>query len=282
MRFANICGRLSLVTWSSTVVDLAEASGGQFGPNPQSGYEQWPRLLDFVRSLDLATVPTRQVSREEFGNPVPAPRQVFAIGLNYADHAAESSFAVPESPAVFTKYVTSLTGPTGEIKLPAGDVDWEVELVVVIGRRAEGVNAAQAWDHIAGVTVGQDISERVLQRVGPAPQFSLAKSYPGFGPMGPVVVTPDELEDPDALELGCLVNGEKVQAGSTTDLVFSVPELVERLSAVTPLLPGDVIFTGTPAGVGIGRTPPRFLKPGDELVSYITGIGEMRHVMVAS
>jgi 2-keto-4-pentenoate hydratase/2-oxohepta-3-ene-1,7-dioic acid hydratase in catechol pathway len=222
-----------------------------------------------VRDVDLA----------EFGCPAPAPRQVFAIGLNYADHAAESSFAIPASPAVFTKYVTSLTGPSGAIALPDGDVDWEVELVVVIGRAAHRVASAQAWNHIAGVTVGQDLSERVLQMVGPVPQFSLAKSYPGFGPMGPVLVTPDELDDPDSLELGCLVNGEKVQSGSTRDLVFPVPQLIERLSAVTPLLPGDVIFTGTPAGVGMGRKPPRFLRPGDELVSYVTGVGEMRHTI---
>lgn len=281
MRIANIDGRACLALGPSTVADLAEASDGRFGPDVQPLYENWHDLRAFVSALDVSALSTREVAATDFGNPVPAPRQVFAIGLNYADHAAESAFAVPEHPPVFTKFVTSLTGPTGEITLPPGEVDWEVELVVVLGRAAHRVPAARAWEHIAGVTVGQDISERVLQRVGPAPQFSLAKSYPGFGPLGPVVVTPDELDDPDAVELGCLVNGEKVQGGSTKDMVFAVPVLIERLSAVTPLLPGDVIFTGTPAGVGLGRTPPRFLAAGDELVSYITGVGEMRHLMVA-
>jgi 2-keto-4-pentenoate hydratase/2-oxohepta-3-ene-1,7-dioic acid hydratase in catechol pathway len=181
---------------------------------------------------------------------------------------------------VFTKYVTSLTGPTGEINLPPGSVDWEVELVVVVGRRAHRVAAERGWDHVAGVSVGQDISERDLQRVGPAPQFSLAKSYPGFGPIGPVLVTPDELSDPDDLELGCLVNGEQLQKARTRDMIFGVGELIARLSAVTPLLPGDVIFTGTPSGVGLGRSPQRFLSPGDELVSYVRGVGEMRHRMI--
>ncbi|WP_103384485.1 fumarylacetoacetate hydrolase family protein, partial [Pseudonocardia dioxanivorans] len=215
------------------------------------------------------------------GNPAPVPRQVFAIGLNYADHAAESAFAVPEHPPVFTKFVSSLTGPTGDIALPPGSVDWEVELVVVVGRPAHRVRAEQGWDYVAGVTVGQDISERDLQRSGPAPQFSLGKSYPGFGPVGPVLVTPDELADPDDLELGCLVNGEQMQKGRTRDMVFGVGELIARLSAVTPLLPGDLLFTGTPAGVGLGRTPQRFLAPGDELVSYVRGVGEMRHRLVS-
>lgn len=282
MRIANVDGRAVLVVGPSTVADLAGISDGRFGPDVQPLYGKWGELREFVATLDVPRLPVREVAATDFGNPVPEPRQVFAIGLNYADHAAESSFAVPESPAVFTKFVTCLAGPTGEVVLPDGEVDWEVELVVVVGERAEGVTAERAWKHVAGVTAGQDISERVLQRVGPAPQFSLAKSYPGFGPMGPAVVTPDEFDDPDAIELGCLVNGEKVQEGSTKDLVFSVPQLIERLSAVTPLLPGDVIFTGTPAGVGLGRKPPRFLNPGDELVTYVTGVGEMRHVMVAS
>jgi len=147
--------------------------------------------------------------------------------------------------------------------LPPGQVDWEVELVAVIGRHGHRVSREQAWDYVAGLSVGQDISERVLQLSGAPAQFSLGKSYPGFAPIGPVVVTPDELLDKDDLELGCSINGEQVQKGRTSEMVFSVPELVSRLSAVTPLLPGDVIFTGTPAGVGLGRSPQRFLAAGD-------------------
>jgi 2-keto-4-pentenoate hydratase/2-oxohepta-3-ene-1,7-dioic acid hydratase in catechol pathway len=127
------------------------------------------------------------------------------------------------------------------------------------------------------VTVGQDISDRAVQMRPPAPQFSLGKSFPGYGPIGPAIVTLDELDDPDDLDLGCRVNGEEVQKGRTSDMIFSVPELVARLSQVLTLRPGDLIFTGTPSGVGAARTPPRFLRPGDVLTSYIQGVGEMRH-----
>ncbi|WP_345382748.1 fumarylacetoacetate hydrolase family protein [Pseudonocardia yuanmonensis] len=278
MRFASISGRLHQVVSPGRVVDLNAASGGRLPADLQEAYEHWDSVLEFAAT---GSGDVREVAEEEFGNPVPTPRQVFAIGLNYAEHAAESDFAVPDHPPVFTKFVSSLTGPFGEITRPPGNVDWEVELVVVIGRPAHRVAAADAWSHIAGVTVGQDISERILQASGPAPQFSMGKSHPGFGPIGPVLVTPDELPDRDDLELGCLVNGEQMQKGRTRDMVFPVPELIARLSAVTPLLPGDVIFTGTPSGVGLGRTPQRWLEIGDELVTYIRGIGEMRHRLVA-
>jgi len=281
MRVANVSGRLGLVTGPGRVLDLELASEGRFASDVQSVYERWNELVEFAAGLGEDPPGSVEATPETFGNPVPAPRQVFAIGLNYADHADESSFSVPDEPPVFTKFTTSLTGPYGEITLPQGNVDWEVELVAVIGQRGHRVAAEDAWSYVAGVTVGQDISERVLQRMGPAPQFSLGKSYPGFGPIGPVLVTPDELPDRDNLELGCLINGEQMQKGQTSDMVFPVPELIARLSAVTPLLPGDVIFTGTPAGVGLGRTPQRYLAPGDELVSYVRGVGEMRHHLVA-
>ncbi|GAA1862381.1 fumarylacetoacetate hydrolase family protein [Pseudonocardia ailaonensis] len=278
MRFASISGRLHQVVSPGRVVDLNIASGGRLPADPQEAYRRWDEVLEFAAA---ATGEVREIAEEEFGNPVPAPRQVFAIGLNYAEHAAESHFAVPEHPPVFTKFVSSLTGPFGEITRPPGHVDWEVELVAVIGRPAHRVTAEVAWSYVAGVTIGQDISERILQASGPAPQFSMGKSHPGFGPIGPVLVTPDELPDREDLELGCLINGEQMQKGRTRDMVFPVPELIARLSAVTPLLPGDVIFTGTPSGVGLGRTPQRWLEVGDELVTYIRGIGEMRHRLVA-
>ncbi len=154
--------------------------------------------------------------------------------------------------------------------------------MAVIGSHAHRVGEDEAWDHVAGLTVGQDISERILQAAGPSPQFSLAKSLPGFGPMGPWLVTPDEFSDRDDLELGCSINGEQMQKGRTRDLIFSVPALVSKLSHKLPLLPGDVLFTGTPAGVGLGRDPQRWLTPGDELVSYVSGIGELRQRFVAA
>lgn len=183
---------------------------------------------------------------------------------------------------MFTKYATSITGPVTEVALPKnGHTDWEVELVAIIGTHAYEVPEAQAWSHVAGLTVGQDISERIAQMKGPSPQFSLAKSYPGFSATGPWLVTPDEFDNPDDLELVCAVNGEQVQHARTDDLIFSVPALIARLSAVLPLLPGDVIYTGTPPGVGLGRTPQRFLAAGDELISTIEGIGELRQRFVS-
>lgn len=184
-------------------------------------------------------------------------------------------------PPTFTKFPTSLCGPFSPLVLPSGKVDWEVELVAVIGRHAEHVPAASAWSHVAGLAIGQDYSERDVQGAGPAPQFCLGKSFPGFGPIGPWLVTPDELDDPDDLELVCEINGEQVQKGRTSDMVWPVPDLVSVLSSVCPLRPGDVIFTGTPAGVGAARSPQRFLSPGDVVVSRIDGIGEIRQQCLA-
>ncbi|MDT0309023.1 fumarylacetoacetate hydrolase family protein [Streptomyces sp. DSM 44917] len=281
MRIANVSGRLAVIQPSGRAVDVERASGGRFGPGPQAVFERWGEFREWAAG---AALPEGDVfDAGELGAPAPAPRQVFAIGLNYRDHAAESGFAVPEGlPPVFTKYVSSLSGPVSEVRLPrGGNTDWEIELVAVIGRRAENVPEAEAWSYVAGLTAGQDLSERVKQLAGPAPQFSLGKSHPGFAPTGPVLVTPDEFADPDDLELGCSVNGEEVQKGRTRDLLFPLPSLIARLSAVLPLLPGDLVFTGTPAGVGMGRSPQRFLAPGDELVSWVEGIGELRQTFTA-
>ncbi|MEV0847806.1 fumarylacetoacetate hydrolase family protein [Streptomyces sp. NPDC049954] len=282
MRMANIGGRLTLVTPRGPV-DVAGASGGRFGPDPQDAFRDWAGFASWAAgALSTAAVSEPEAGAVR-GAPVPAPRQIFAIGLNYRDHCAEAGLAVPGEPAVFTKFVTSLTGPEHDVELPEGWVDWEVELVVVIGREAHRVSRADAWSYVAGLTAGQDLSERRLQLAGPAPQFSLGKSYPGFAPLGPELVTPDEFADPDDLELGCgLAGGEVFQKSRTSQMVFDVPELVERLSAVCPLLPGDLIFTGTPAGVGGARDPKRFLRPGEVLESWIEGVGTLRNTMRAA
>ena len=187
---------------------------------------------------------------------------------------------LPAFPATFTKFPASLSGPFADIEISFDMVDWEVELVLVIGVRADHVTEADAWGHVAGVTIGQDISDRALQFAAGA-QFSLGKSRRGYGPIGPWLVTPDEFADPDDLELGCSVNDEVVQQDRTSGLVFAVPRLIADLSSVLPLLPGDVIFTGTPAGVGMGRQPARFLAPGDTLTSWIEGVGTIRNRCVA-
>lgn len=282
MRLANVSNRLTIITPDERTVDVSDATEGRFSPSIQESYERWDELRDVAANLDgSAGRPLAEVALEDFGAPVPQPRQVFAIGLNYAAHAAEASLAVPKDITVFTKFVSSLTGPYGTISLPPGTVDWEVELVAVIGRGGQQIPRESAWNHVAGLTIGQDLSERTMQASGPAPQYSLAKSFPGFGPIGPLLVTPDEFEDPDNIELGCTINGEQVQAGNTSDMVFSVPEIIARLSKVTPLFPGDIIFTGTPPGVGVGRVPQRFLAAGDVLVTFVRGVGEMRHIMTA-
>jgi 2,4-didehydro-3-deoxy-L-rhamnonate hydrolase len=276
MRVANAGGRAVLVL-DDGIVDIAAASGGALPDDLQLLYERW----DEVRSLaDGAPGAEAPLEVSALQAPVPRPGQVFAIGMNYAAHAAEAGVERPEFPPTFTKFPTCLTGPDATVELPSAFVDWEVELVVVIGRHAYEVETGQGWGHVAGLTIGQDLSERIVQTRPPAPQFSLGKSFPGFGPIGPWVITPDEIDDPDDLELGCTVNGEEVQKSRTSDLIFGVDALVHLLSGITPLLPGDLIFTGTPAGVGGTRVPPRFLAPGDELVSTIEGIGTIHTHLV--
>ncbi|MGW0937540.1 fumarylacetoacetate hydrolase family protein [Streptomyces sp. NPDC002666] len=280
MRIANLSGRLVLIV-DGRAVDVERASGGRFAADPQAVYERWEEFRQWAARADLPE--GSPVDSARLGAPAPAPRQIIAAGLNYRDHAAESGFALPDTmPPVFTKFASSITGPVTEVVLPpGGHTDWEIELVAVIGTHAHRVSADCGWDYVAGLTVGQDISERITQLEGPAPQFSLGKSFPGFAPVGPWLVTPDALDNPDDLGLRCTVNGEEVQKSRTSELIFSVPELVARLSAVMPLFPGDIVFTGTPAGVGLGREPQRWLAPGDELVSTIEGIGELRQRFVA-
>ncbi|MEV6421286.1 fumarylacetoacetate hydrolase family protein [Streptomyces sp. NPDC051662] len=287
MRLGVIANRLVLVD-QDTAVDLEQASKGRFPADPERVFDTWDALVEWAATHTWDEEQER-LPLDGLENPVPAPRQVFGIGANYRDHLEEAARAqghqgeipVPGTPLIFTKFRTSLTGPHDPIPLPTRNVDWEVELVVVIGRHADHVAEKDAWSHVAALTVGQDISERVMQLAGIAPQFSMGKSFPGFGPMGPVLVTPDEFDDPDNLEIGCSLDGRVMQRGRTSDLIFSVPELIAHISGVTPLLPGDVIFTGTPAGVGVFREPPVFLRPGDTLVTWVEGIGELRNPVAA-
>ena len=275
MRIANLHDRLVLISPAGTAVDVERASGGRFAADPQAVYPRWAEFRAWAAKADVSS--GADFHSADLGSPAPTPSQVFGIGLNYRAHAAESGFAVPDAlPPVFTKYPSAITGPVTHVRLPeGGHTDWEVELVVVLGQTAHRVPEAAAWEHVAGLCVGQDISERVTQMQGPAPQFGLGKSFPGFAPMGPWLVTPDEFADPDDLELGCSINGEEVQKSRTSELICSVSALIAKLSAIVPLRPGDVIFTGTPAGVGLGRNPQRWLADGDRLVSYIEGIGEL-------
>jgi 2,4-diketo-3-deoxy-L-fuconate hydrolase len=277
VRCANLDGRMVLVRGEHRALDVEAASDGRFGPDPATCFEAWEAFAAWART---ATGDGEPFERHRLGPPSPSPRQCYAIGLNYRAHAAETGVDPPQFPPTFTKFPTCLTGAFTDVVVAGDAVDYEVELVVVIGRRAERVIRADAWSHVAGLAVGQDLTERAVQQRPPVPQFSLSKSFPGFGPVGPWLVTVDEFADPDDLELSCTVNGELRQRSRTSDLIFSVPELIEIISAITPMLPGDVIFTGTPSGVGVARTPPVFLQPGDELVSTIEGIGTMVHRLV--
>jgi 2-keto-4-pentenoate hydratase/2-oxohepta-3-ene-1,7-dioic acid hydratase in catechol pathway len=272
MKLANHRGRAVLV-YGDTILDVHEASDGRFGPDPMQVYDDWAAFADFAAGHTDGTAPLVEA---ELACPVPRPRQVFAIGLNYRSHAEESGMAVPGVPATFTKFPASLAGPFDDIEIVGDTVDWEVELVVVIGQRADRVEQGDAWSHVAGLTIGQDISDRTLQFAAGA-QFSLGKSRRGYGPMGPWLVTSDEVPDRDDLALACSVDGETVQDARTSDLIFGVAPLIAELSGVLPLLPGDVLFTGTPAGVGATRQPPRFLAPGQVLETRIEGIGTMRN-----
>jgi 2,4-didehydro-3-deoxy-L-rhamnonate hydrolase len=272
VKVANLDGRLVLVL-EDGVADVATTSDGRFGPDPMTAFDDWGAFAAWAAGVRDRTGP---LDEARLRNPVPRPRQVFAIGLNYRSHAEESGMAIPDVPATFTKFPSSLGGPFDDIEIVGTSVDWEVELVAVIGRTADRVAEAHAWGHVAALTVGQDISDRSLQFAA-GMQFSLGKSRRGYGPMGPWLVTPDELADPDDLALGCSVDGEVVQDARTDDLVFGVPRLVAELSAVLPLLPGDVVFTGTPAGVGMARQPARALRPGQVLESWVEGIGTIRN-----
>ncbi|MET9956490.1 fumarylacetoacetate hydrolase family protein [Streptomyces sp. NPDC006339] len=280
MRTANVQDRLVLV-FDDGVVDVETAAEGRFSSDPQAVFDRWAEFRAWAESPAATGHERVPFDERDLGAPVPRPRQVFAVALNYSDHVEESGAATPARPAVFTKYPTSLTGPRDTVELPSALVDWEVELVVVIGAEARRVAAADAWRYVAGLTVGQDLSERRVQWEGPMPQFSLGKSFPGFSPTGPVMVTPDEFANPDDLALGCALDDATMQESRTSRMIFSVSEQIAWLSAVCPLLPGDLIFTGTPAGVGGAREPRRFLAPGEELHSWIEGIGELRNPLVA-
>jgi 2-keto-4-pentenoate hydratase/2-oxohepta-3-ene-1,7-dioic acid hydratase in catechol pathway len=277
MKFGTQGGRFVLLA-GGRVLDVHAASGGDLPWEPVAALGRWDDLSAFAASADWAMGGPLDESR--LGPPVPCPRQVFAVALNYRPHAAEAGFVPPEAPLVFTKYPTCIAGPVAIVELPRGKVDWEIEVVVVIGRGGYRLSQAQAWDAVAGITCGQDLSERALQLTGTPAQFALGKSFPGFGPTGPVAVTPDEFPDRDDIGFASWLDGEPLQQGRTSEMIFPVDELVAWLSGTCPLLPGDLVFTGTPAGVGNRMQPPRYLRPGQTLVSRVDGVGEIRQHFV--
>lgn len=274
VRLTNIDGRAALEA-DGGWFDLARASGDEALADPMTAIARFSELA----AVDTAGAPDGQVADVVLGPPVPAPRQVFAIGLNYADHAAESGMAMPPAPLTFTKFPSCVAGPTADVPLSGEMVDWEVEIVAVIEKPCRNVSVADAWDAVAGLTLGQDISDRLVQLTGSPPQFSLGKSFPAYAPIGPALVSLDAFADRDDLALWCDVSGERMQESRSSNLIFSIPTLVAYLSSICPLEPGDLIFTGTPDGVGMAKG--RFLKPGDVIASGAEGIGELRNTCVA-
>jgi 2-keto-4-pentenoate hydratase/2-oxohepta-3-ene-1,7-dioic acid hydratase in catechol pathway len=213
--------------------------------------------------------------------PVPAPPRIFGIGVNYAEHAAESDTPMQKVPTVFMVLSSAVIGPDENIILPKASEkpDYEAELAVVIGKPGYQIPASAAMEHVFGYTIMNDVSARDVQKA--TSQFSLGKSFPTFAPMGPWVASKDEVPDPHALRISLKIGGDTLQDSSTKMMIFQVPALIEYISGITPLQVGDIISTGTPAGVGMGRTPPRWLRPGEEIVIEIEGIGELRNRTVA-
>jgi 2,4-diketo-3-deoxy-L-fuconate hydrolase len=278
VRLANLNGRAVLLVGDGWV-DVERGSGGRLPSDPMAALRRWDDLREWGAGL---TAPDEGLmDAVDLGPCVPRPAKVFGVALNYRTHAEETGAELPPAPSIFTKFPSCLAGPGAPVVLPSEFVDWEVELVAVVGRGGRDVSEASALDHVAGYCVGQDYSERRVQMTGARPQFSMGKSYDSFGPIGPAVVSLDAFADPDDLAITCDVGGERVQDGRTSDLIFSVSELVSYISSICTLEAGDLVFTGTPSGVGVARQPPRFLKPGDVVVSTIEGIGSITNTAVA-
>jgi len=284
MRFANVRGRASLVIDSDAdggvAVDLERASAGEFPSDPMANFALWDKLRKHAASI--AGGEPQPFTMHDLRAPSPRPAQVFGIGLNFRQHAVETGAEIPDSPLTFTKFASSVNAPFGEIPIGVPTADWEVELVTVVAAGGRNIPESKAWDALAGVCVGQDISDRLLQRATTPPQFSLGKSRRGYAPFGPWLVDVAQLGDRDNLMMHCSVNDEEMQRSSTSDMIFSVSQLVAYLSTIVELLPGDVIYTGTPSGVGGARKPPRFLAAGDVITSTIEGVGSITNRCVSA
>jgi 2-keto-4-pentenoate hydratase/2-oxohepta-3-ene-1,7-dioic acid hydratase in catechol pathway len=239
--------------------------------------------LDFIQNGGPSVSSTDSVPLDQvkLHAPLPNPPRIFAIGLNYRDHAVESGMALPTTPVVFFKLTTSVIGPGEAIVLPTNSTqpDYEAEFAFVIGKGGYRIPAAEWREHVYGYTIVNDVSARDVQFS--STQWSMSKSFPTFCPLGPAIVTADEIADPHALSISLSIDGERLQNSNTRELVFKIPDLIEYLSSITPLLPGDIISTGTPPGVGLGRTPKRWLKPGETVTVTVEGLGSLTNPVVA-
>lgn len=283
MRIANINGRAALAL-EGGFLDIAEASGGRFPSSVIEVLDDLDDLRTWAAQYGSHALSEAQLdelaSDERLRTVIERPRQIFAIGLNYRLHAAEMGLANPETPMVFTKFASSLAGQHALVPVVSAATDWEAELVVVIGAETSNVSVDQALRVVAGYCVGQDISDRALQMKGSPAQFSLGKSWRNFAPVGPWLTTADEVPQPNDLAIRCDVSSTRFQDSTTEDMVFTVAEIISYLSGVVTLYPGDLIFTGSPVGVGQGQHPQRFLSPGDTITTAIEGLGTLYCTMV--
>ena len=227
------------------------------------------------------TFPSYPIADVRLHAPLANPPRIFAIGLNYREHATESGLQIPTTPVIFFKVATAIVGPDDAIVLPVNSTqpDYEAEFAFVIGHGGFRISADDAMKHVYGYTIVNDVSARDVQ--ASSTQWSMSKCFPTFCPMGPAIVTADEIADPHALKIGLSIDGEVLQNASTSGLVFRIPELIEYISSITPLLPGDIVSTGTPPGVGLGRNPKRWLKPGETVTVTVEGLGSLTNPVVA-
>jgi 2,4-diketo-3-deoxy-L-fuconate hydrolase len=281
MKLANLAGRPAIVR-DGRALDIATASKGKTDPHLAilSDLSRHGELRDLA--ANAAESDWREFERGDLGR-VSRPYKAIGVALNYRDHAEESNLPIPDEPSVFAKFATSVIGPYDTIVVPPGcdKVDYEAEVVVVMGAAGKNIPEARAWSHVAGITAGQDISDRKEQWRKPLNQFTLPKSYDTFSPVGPYLVTVDEFGDPDDIEVAGWVDDLEVQRGRTSDLIFSVPELIAWLSKRVTFEPGDLIFTGTPAGCGARRTPRLYLNDGMVLRTEVAGVGTMVNPVVS-
>ncbi len=271
-RFANVEGRSALVDSDGRWFDASRVTGGTIPVDPMDAWRRLDELHGAAGAL-AGAAPDGNLSDADVRPPIPSPKSVFAVGLNYRSHADESNMKLPDSPLIFTKFPSCLAGPRDPVILGGTADDYEAELVAVIGRGGRNIRYEDAWGHVGGLTAGQDISDRALQFAAEPPHFDLGKSRDTYGPIGPVVVSTESFADPGDLRITCDINGERRQEDRTSNLIFDIPALVSYLSGVLTLSPGDLIFTGTPEGVGAATL--RFLVVGDVITTTIEGIGTL-------
>ena len=275
-KLANVSGRSVLVN-GDDYFDLAKISEGNVSSDPSQVINSLGAISKLYEQIDQFDA-SGSLKDVQMGPPVTGSRNCFAVGLNYRNHAEESGMEIPPFPMIFTKHTSCINGPFDNIEMRSDIVDYEAELVVVIGKQGKNISNDEAWNHVAGLTVGQDISDRSVQFHATPPQFNLGKSFDTFGPIGPILVSPDQFEDKSSLNLECSVNGELRQKDNTNDLIFDIPYIISYVSEFITLEPGDLIFTGTPAGVG--ATQGKLLKDEDILSTTIEGIGSMENKCV--